>query len=205
VWRWDQQEPFGNNVPDENPSGLGAFEFPGRFPGQYFDKETNLNYNYFRDYDPYTGRYAESDVIGLKGGINTYAYVTGSPILRADFSGLAPSSPRGGRAESPCGAEGGRRFPDKFPGFNFTQACINHDRCYDTCRKPKLICDGNFYDDARKQCQGTSTAVRVLCEEAAYEYYLTLFYGGGPAYSAAQRIACQAAGIACRQVDPGAL
>src|SRR6185436_18569391 len=33
VWRWDQQEPFGVNVPDENPSGLGVFEFPMRFPG----------------------------------------------------------------------------------------------------------------------------------------------------------------------------
>lgn len=35
VWRWDQAEPFGVNVPDENPLGLGAFEFPLRFPGQY--------------------------------------------------------------------------------------------------------------------------------------------------------------------------
>jgi uncharacterized protein RhaS with RHS repeats len=48
VWRWDQQEPFGVNVPDENPSNLGTFEFPLRFPGQYADKETNLYYNYFR-------------------------------------------------------------------------------------------------------------------------------------------------------------
>ena len=73
VWRWDQQEPFGVNVADENPSGLGAFEFPLRFPGQYFDKETNLHYNYFRDYDPSLGRYEESDLIGLRGGLNTYA------------------------------------------------------------------------------------------------------------------------------------
>jgi YD repeat-containing protein len=49
VWRWDQQEPFGLNVPDEDPSSLGAFEFALRFPGQYADKETNLYYNYFRD------------------------------------------------------------------------------------------------------------------------------------------------------------
>lgn len=59
VWRWDQQEPFGVNVPDENPSGLGAFEFPLRFPGQYADRETNLHYNYFRDYDSSVGRYIE--------------------------------------------------------------------------------------------------------------------------------------------------
>jgi RHS repeat-associated protein len=59
VWRWDQQEPFGVNVPDENPGELGAFEFPLRFPGQYFDKETNLHYNYFRDYDPGLGSYKQ--------------------------------------------------------------------------------------------------------------------------------------------------
>ena len=60
VWNWDQQEPFGNNVPDENPSGLGAFEFALRFPGQYADKETNLLYNYYRDYDPSLGRYGKA-------------------------------------------------------------------------------------------------------------------------------------------------
>ena len=51
VWTWDQAEPFGVNTPNENPSALGAFELPIRFPGQYADKETNLNYNYSRDYD----------------------------------------------------------------------------------------------------------------------------------------------------------
>jgi RHS repeat-associated protein len=65
VWRHDNAEPFGSNPPDENPGGLGAFEFPLRFAGQYADKETNLHYNYFRDcYDPATGRYCEADPIG---------------------------------------------------------------------------------------------------------------------------------------------
>ena len=55
---------------DENPSGLGAFDLPLRLPGQYFDKETNLHYNYYRDYDSAIGRYVQSDPIGLSGGIN---------------------------------------------------------------------------------------------------------------------------------------
>jgi RHS repeat-associated protein len=88
VWRWDQQEPFAANVPDENPSGLGAFDFPLRFPGQYADKETNLFYNYFRDYDPSIGRYSTSDPIGLQGGINRYAYVVANPLLFSDELGL---------------------------------------------------------------------------------------------------------------------
>ena len=88
VWKWDQQEPFGSNVADENPSGLGAFDLPLRLPGQYFDKETNLHYNYFRDYDPSIGRYFESDLIGLRGGLNTYAYVADNPLSFADPLGL---------------------------------------------------------------------------------------------------------------------
>jgi RHS repeat-associated protein len=78
------------NVPDENPSALGVFEFALRFPGQYFDKETNLHYNYFRDYDPSLGRYSQSDPIGLEGGVNTYLYVDGVPILTIDPAGLCP-------------------------------------------------------------------------------------------------------------------
>ena len=74
VWKWDQQEPFGSTPPNDNPSGLGAFDFPLRFPGQYYDRETNIAYNWRRDYDASIGRYVESDPIGLHGGINTYAY-----------------------------------------------------------------------------------------------------------------------------------
>jgi RHS repeat-associated protein len=90
VWKWDQQEPFGANLADEDPDANSvAFELPFRFPGQYADKETNLFYNYFRDYDPSFGRYVESDPIGLKGGINTYLYVEATPLLQIDMLGLA--------------------------------------------------------------------------------------------------------------------
>jgi RHS repeat-associated protein len=88
VWRWDQQEPFGVNVADENPSGLGTFDLPLRLPGQRYDAETGLHYNYFRDYDPSLGRYGESDPIGLQGRINTYAYVNSSPLTHVDVNGL---------------------------------------------------------------------------------------------------------------------
>ena len=88
VWRWDHAEPFGSNPPNENPSGLGTFTCNLRLPGQYFDKETNLHYNYFRDYDPGIGRYVQSDPIGLKGGLNTYAYVNARPLTSTDPHGL---------------------------------------------------------------------------------------------------------------------
>jgi RHS repeat-associated protein len=84
-------------VPDENPSGLGAFDLPLRLPGQYFDRETNLHYNYLRDFDPSTGRYVESDPIGLVGGLNTYSYVSANPLRFTDRFGLAASK------GNPCG------------------------------------------------------------------------------------------------------
>ncbi|KAA3654432.1 MAG: hypothetical protein DWQ11_04540 [Proteobacteria bacterium] len=86
-WRWTSP-PFGEVLPEDNPSGLGAVTFNLRFPGQYFDKETGLHYNFNRYYDPGTGRYDQSDPIGLQGGWNTYSYVGGNPLSYADPTGL---------------------------------------------------------------------------------------------------------------------
>jgi RHS repeat-associated protein len=61
-----------------------------RFPGQYYQAETGLNQNVFRDYDPAVGRYVESDPIGLDGGVSTYAYADGNPIGESDATGLDP-------------------------------------------------------------------------------------------------------------------
>lgn len=63
-----------------------------RFPGQYHDEETSTEYNYFRDYNPNTGRYVQTDPIGLKGGANYYLYVIANPILYSDYLGLGPLS-----------------------------------------------------------------------------------------------------------------
>ena len=59
-----------------------------RFPGQYADPASGLYYNYYRDYDPETGRYLTSDPMGILGGRNTYAYVHNDPVSGFDPLGL---------------------------------------------------------------------------------------------------------------------
>jgi RHS repeat-associated protein len=87
-WRWDA-DPFGVGTVNNNPSGAGVFDFHLRSPGQIFVAETGLNYNYYRDgYDPVTGRYTQSDPVGLSGGLNTYTYVSANPISFIDPFGL---------------------------------------------------------------------------------------------------------------------
>lgn len=88
VWRWDG-EAFGATLANQDPDQDGkVFVYNLRFPGQYYDKSTGLHYNGFRDYDPSTGRYIESDPIGLAGGINTFGYVGGDPLGSIDSLGL---------------------------------------------------------------------------------------------------------------------
>jgi RHS repeat-associated protein len=74
--------------PRRESDGGGVFTYNLRFPGQYFDAETETHYNYFRDYDPSLGRYVQSDPIGLKGGTNTFGYANGNPAGLSDRYGL---------------------------------------------------------------------------------------------------------------------
>jgi len=90
IWTWPiTGEVFGADAPNEDPDRDGMkYDLDMRFPGQRFDAASGLNDNVHRDYEPATGRYIQSDIIGLSGGISTYAYVEGDPLIKADPKGL---------------------------------------------------------------------------------------------------------------------
>ena len=111
VWR-ATHDPFGKA--DIDVSSSQSLHI--RFPGQYFDVETGLHYNYFRYYDPETGRYITSDPIGLAGGINSFGYVGGNPTRWIDHLGL----------DSP-GCDG---VPDFLESDCMLNMCSKHDYCY---------------------------------------------------------------------------
>jgi RHS repeat-associated protein len=86
VWQW----PYKGNAWGEQAPTSSGYTYNLRFPGQYFDAETGLNYNVNRDFDSSTGRYIESDPNGLFGNqLSTYAYVDDSPLVDTDPFGLA--------------------------------------------------------------------------------------------------------------------
>jgi RHS repeat-associated protein len=101
LWTW-YADPFGSKLPNENPQGAGTFSYNLRFPGQVYDPQAGLSYNYFRDYDPQVGRYVESDSLGLGGGLSTYTYVSDDPIELVDPEGLYQCTCSIGAHEMSC-------------------------------------------------------------------------------------------------------
>jgi len=157
VWRWDQGEPFGNDVPNNNPSGAGAFDFPLRFPGQYFDRETNIAYNYYRDYDANVGRYIQSDPIGLRAGLNTYLYVQGNPISFRDARGLLSElSEKGFVGGSESGAKTAGRQTGAQIGMQLCQSGTPPDfrtSCFSACIDKMYAVMSGYSSDFNDGCQ----------------------------------------------------
>jgi RHS repeat-associated protein len=142
VWQWaysafGDNKPTGiltattntNNAYTQDPSSLArlqattpALTYNPRYPGQYFDSESNLSYNIFRSYSATQGRYTQGDPIGLDGGLSRFGYVGGNALSMADPMGLQTVGPRGIPLPAPgigLGAGGGGYDPrtDRFiPG-----------------------------------------------------------------------------------------
>jgi RHS repeat-associated protein len=188
VWRADY-DPFGKVTPNEDPDGDGnTVTFNVRLPGQYYDQETGLHYNYFRYYDPGTGRYTTSDPIGLEGGLNSYGFVNGNPLRWVDQYGLLgyrPPGPDQRRGGIPgyglpgllgpfgpvCGSGSSATW---IPDGPFKRACEFHDKCYGTCGASKATCDLTF-----------------LLLSGSPLYYGAVTFFGGDAYEKAQKQSCE--------------
>ncbi|WP_425502906.1 RHS repeat-associated core domain-containing protein [Pseudomarimonas arenosa] len=192
-----------------------------RFPGQYYDQESGLHYNYFRDYDPSTGRYIESDPIGLNGGVSLYAYVSGSPLGLIDRLGLwettvtaycrqhpAECTEASGAAGRGAGAAGGSAAAaaSLLPGDSSQSTSNERSRAIPWPDKPKSGCTavcradcndlkpGNCPEDPNLRFQfGTATA--SFCGDAVIE----------AARAANKALGCQAKHTQCKCTDRSGL
>ena len=91
AWRWPggfvcphcgEREPWGNVY-----SITGTAVLDARLPGQWFQLESGLHYNWYRHYDPTLGRYTQPDPLGFVDGPSVYGYVGGSPQQATDQDG----------------------------------------------------------------------------------------------------------------------
>jgi RHS repeat-associated protein len=88
IWR-ASYEPFGLATVNEDADGDSQlYAMHPRFPGQRWDAESGGHQNYFRDYEPDSGRYSEADPIGLTSGPNIFIYALSNPAGFLDPTGL---------------------------------------------------------------------------------------------------------------------
>jgi RHS repeat-associated protein len=138
-------DPFGNVVTITNPTAM-----PLRFPGQYFQIEDGLSYNWHRNYDPTLGRYSQADPLGFVDGPGVYNYVLGSPAMGMDIGGLDTPAmgPYGPCWSGVCGWAGGKIRKPGYGYFDCNSEARGRMMPY-TCGAPSLKCNTFVWDAAQ--------------------------------------------------------
>lgn len=129
---------------------------------QYFDSETNLNYNYFRSYQPNQGRFTQPDPIGLDGGWSRFGYVEANPLMYSDPTGLdktiwspgpnrsfsdGPRNGNWGGGKWSGGVSGGGT--GNAPPADSGDACyMRHDQCFDSGTS-QATCNRRLVDELK--------------------------------------------------------
>jgi RHS repeat-associated protein len=137
AWQWafsafgDEQPTLARNrfvdpstTPNAGTTTVAEVTFNLRYPGQYFDKESNLHYNWMRSYSPNNGRYTQADPIGLQGGWNKFSYVDSNPLSHTDPKGLVKWSGEMYSVIGIAGAGGGQFW------FDLKSECVNGKYAY---------------------------------------------------------------------------
>ena len=171
-------------TPTTGSTSIPEVTFNLRYPGQYFDSETKLHYNWNRTYDGRTGRYTQGDPIGLDGGWNRFTYVGGNPLLFVDPEGLRsarPAAPGGnaynrrqwrrhgpGSFERPTGEgnqsaweSGAEMFTPNPDEGDYRLRCLRWECSENSCTPGKSPTDflpaAYHQDDAPSGCKCTQT------------------------------------------------
>jgi RHS repeat-associated protein len=186
---WNAEfDPFGNELdggddadPDKVGEGGHQYHDGGReyirnvinnlrFPGQYYDAETGLHYNYYRDYNPVIGKYIEADPIGIQKGRNhLYTYAANNPVKHNDPKGLwaiygnwcGPNWTGGSQEQyNPNNAAIYAANDSRIDSLD--RCCRTHDRCFYRCRL-NHPCDAW----ARRECMIECNRALADCASSA--------------------------------------
>ena len=133
AWQWaysafgDEQPTiaknrFANTALNQSfgSTNVAAVTFNLRYPGQYFDVESGLHYNWHRSYCTNCGRYTQADPIDLQGGWNRFGYVGGNPLSMTDPMGLQAVIVGPGGIPIPIPPTPGSPSPTSPPGWDPT-------------------------------------------------------------------------------------
>jgi RHS repeat-associated protein len=101
VISYEEYCPYGNTSYQAGRSAVEVALKRYRYTGMERDEESGLSYHTARYYATWLGRWTQTDPIGIKGGLDLYAFSSDNPCVWTDSSGAAPKKGSPGDPDSP--------------------------------------------------------------------------------------------------------